>query len=99
MANTLHFQHHLAPVLRLIRKYLKPGGRLIVVEYNLDIANTWVPYPFSYNTWKTIARSNGFTNTRLLARRPSRFMGEIYSALSMLDSSTFALDHFVSIVV
>ncbi|MFN2234278.1 MAG: class I SAM-dependent methyltransferase [Anaerolineales bacterium] len=99
MANTLHFQHHLAPVLRLIRTYLKPAGRLIVVEYNLDRGNTWVPYPFSYDTWQTIARSNGFTNTRLLARRPSRFMGEIYSALSMLDSSTFAPDHFVSIVV
>jgi ubiquinone/menaquinone biosynthesis C-methylase UbiE len=86
MANTLHFQQQKGPVLGLIRTYLRPGGRLIVVEYNLDRGNTWVPYPFSYQTWDTIARSNGFINTRLLARRPSRFMGEIYSALSTIDS-------------
>ena len=87
MANTLHFHHHISPILGLIRTYLRPGGRLIVVEYNLDRGNTWVPYPFSYQTWQTIARSNGFTNTRLLARRPSRFMGVIYSALSTLERS------------
>jgi SAM-dependent methyltransferase len=87
MANTLHFQRHLAPLLRLIRTYLRPAGRLIVVEYNLDRGNTWVPYPFSFKKWQSIARRNGFNNTRLLARRPSRFMGEIYSAISDLGSS------------
>jgi SAM-dependent methyltransferase len=92
MANTLHFQRHVNPILGLIRTYLRPAGRLIVVEYNLDHGNTWVPYPFSYQTWQTIARSNGFKNTRLLARRPSRFMGEIYSALNTLDSSVSEFD-------
>ena len=87
MANTLHFQRHISPILGLIRTYLRPAGRLIVVEYNQDHGNTWVPYPFSFKTWQTIARKNGFISTRLLARRPSRFMGEIYSALSTLDSS------------
>ena len=60
-------------------------GRLILVEYNLDQSNTWVPYPLSYKTWEKKARRNGFVNTRLLARRPSRFMGEIYSAVSNLN--------------
>lgn len=92
MANTLHFQRHISPVLGLVRTYLKPGGRLIVVEYNLDHGNTWVPYPFSFKTWQSIARRNGFISTRLLARRPSRFMEEIYSALSMLDSTVSKLD-------
>ena len=87
MANTLHFHRHISPILGLIRKYLRPGGKLMVVEYNLDRGNTWVPYPFSFGTWQTIARKNGFISTRLLARRPSRFMGEIYSAQSTLDSS------------
>ncbi len=83
MANSLHFVRHKDPVLQLIRSYLRPGGRFILVEYNTDRGNMWVPYPLSYGTWETLARQNGFIQTRLLATVPSRFFGEIYSALSL----------------
>lgn len=82
MANSLHFQRDKGPVLQLVRGLLKPGGRLVLVEYNADHGNWWVPYPLSYLTWKTLAQANGFTETRLLATVPSRFLREIYSALS-----------------
>lgn len=83
-ANTLHF---LRPptretALTLIRAALRPGGRLIVVEYNIAQGNPWVPHPFTYDTWETMARQAGFVGTRLLARRPSRTMREIYAAVS-----------------
>jgi ubiquinone/menaquinone biosynthesis C-methylase UbiE len=83
MANSLHFQRQKDPVLQLVRGYLKPGGRLILVEYNVDRGNWWVPYPLSYRTWETLARQNGFQNTTLLATIPSRYLGEMYSALSL----------------
>lgn len=83
MANSLHFQREKNPVLQLVRGYLKPGGRLILVEYNVDRGNTWVPYPLSYQTWEALARENGFTSTRLLATQPSRWLGEMFSALSL----------------
>ena len=83
MANSLHFVRHKAPVLDLVRGYLKPGGRLIIVEYNTDRGNTWVPYPFSFETWRELANENGFQDTRKLYARPSRFLSEIYSALSL----------------
>ncbi len=83
MANSLHFVKNKASVLRLIYGYLKPGGRLIIVEYNTDRDNTWVPYPFSLKTWTQIAAANGFAATRQLYVRPSSFLGEIYSALSL----------------
>ena len=36
-ANTLHFHRHKEPILTLVRGYLRPaGGRLLVVEYNID---------------------------------------------------------------
>lgn len=84
MANALHF---VAPaqkpaVVRLIKGYLKPGGRLLLVEYNVDAGNLWVPYPLSYKTWEALAPQAGFSQTRLLARTPSRFLKEIYSAYS-----------------
>ncbi len=85
MANSLHFVREKNTVVQLIRSYLRPGGRLILVEYNTDRGNMWVPYPLSYSTWETLAQQNGFTSTRLLATRPSRFLGEMYSAVSLVD--------------
>lgn len=82
MANSLHYQRDKDAALQLVRGYLRPGGRLLLVEYNADRGNPWVPYPLSYSTWETVARRNGFTDTRLLARVPSRFLNEMYSALS-----------------
>ena len=35
-----------------------------------------------YLTWEAIAARNGLVATQLLAAVPSRFLGEIYSALS-----------------
>jgi len=83
MANSLHFQREKNPVLQLVRDYLKPGGRLILVEYNVDRGNMWVPYPLSYSTWEALARQNGFASTTLLATQPSRWLGEMFSALSL----------------
>ena len=82
MANSLHYQRDKDAVLQLIRGYLRPGGRLLLVEYNADRGNPWVPYPLSYSIWEAVARRNGFADTRLLARVPSRFLNEMYSALS-----------------
>jgi ubiquinone/menaquinone biosynthesis C-methylase UbiE len=82
MANSLHFVRGKDAILQLVRSYLRPQGRLILVEYNTDRGNPWVPYPLSYPTWETLARQNGFVSTQLLERRPSRFLGEMYSAVS-----------------
>ena len=83
MANALHFQRDKDATLRLVHGYLRPGGRLLLMEYNADRGNPWVPYPLSYRTWEALAGRSGFTGTRLLATRPSRFLGEIYAAESM----------------
>lgn len=83
MANSLHFVRHKEPVLKRIHGYLKPGGRLVIVEYNVDRGNMWVPHPFSFETWQTMAAQNGFADTRKIGARPSRNLREIYSALSI----------------
>ena len=82
MANSLHFIRDKVPVLALMRGYLKADGRFVLIEYNADHGNTWVPYPLSYPTWERMARQNGFGEARKLAAVPSRFLGEIYSAVS-----------------
>lgn len=82
MANALHFQRRKEGVLQLIHSYLRPGGRLILIEYNVDRGNFWVPHPLSYPSWEKLAIKNGFSSTRLLRTRPSSFLREFYSALS-----------------
>jgi ubiquinone/menaquinone biosynthesis C-methylase UbiE len=82
MANTLHFQADPVEVVRLCRGYLRAGGRLLLVEYNLNQSHRAVPYPVTYLRWQSIARDAGFEQTTLLATRPSRFLREIYAAAS-----------------
>lgn len=82
MANSLHFVRHKESVLRLVIDYLRPGGCMILVEYNVDRGNLWVPYPLSFPTWRALAERVGLVNTRLLYSRPSRFLNQIYSAIS-----------------
>lgn len=82
MANALHFHRDKLSLVRHLRLYLKPGGRMVLVEYNVDSGNLAVPYPLSYPSWEVLARECGFTHTQLLLTRPSRFLKEFYSALS-----------------
>ena len=82
MANSLHFVREKLGVLRLVRGYLRPAGRLILVEYDTDHGNPWVPFPLSVRSWATLATEAGFRDTRRLASVPSRLLGSIYSALS-----------------
>jgi hypothetical protein len=83
MANSLHFERDKLAVLRLVGSQLRPAGRLVLVEYDTDHGNPWVPFPLSYRSWARLAEEAGFRDTRRLASVPSRFLGSIYSALSV----------------
>jgi SAM-dependent methyltransferase len=82
LANALHFVREREATVRLVRDLLRPGGRLLLVEYDTDRGNRWVPYPLAYEGWAALARRAGFAETRRLASRPSRFLGAIYAAVS-----------------
>ncbi len=79
-ANSLHFVRDRKPVLAEIRSVLRPAGRLVIVEYDADTGNPWVPYPFSFERWRYEATAAGFEEVELLHRVPSRFLGGIYGA-------------------
>jgi SAM-dependent methyltransferase len=81
-ANSLHFVADLGPVLAGISGALAPGGRLIVVEYDADRGNPWVPHPFSFRRWSSMATSAGFEPPTLTHRVPSRFLDAIYGAVT-----------------
>lgn len=83
MANSLHFVRDKEPLLRRLFGLLPPGGRFILVEYDVDRGNHWVPYPLSFPTWSVLAERLGLEQIALLGRVPSRFLGAIYSALAV----------------
>lgn len=82
MANSLHFFKDKEKILRQVREFLKPGGMLLIVEYNVDSGNLWVPHPLSFETFRTLAPRAGFHEPRLLATAPSRFLKAFYSAIA-----------------
>ena len=87
MANSLHFFKDKEKILRYVSSYLKPNGILLIVEYNVDSGNMWVPYPFSFGTYCKLAPRANFSAPRLLAKVPSRFLREFYSAACNKNNS------------
>lgn len=82
-ANSLHFVRDPRSVLDALRGRLAIGGRLLLVEYDADRGNPWVPYPISFAAWQRLAPAAGFAPPRLLGRVPSRFLGAIYAAAAV----------------
>jgi SAM-dependent methyltransferase len=88
-ANSLHFvpRGRQVPTIAALAAHLRPDGTFVVVEYDADHGNPWVPHPFSYPSWERLAAAAGLGDTRRLGFRPSRFLGAIYSAASRRTSA------------
>src|SRR5512138_908014 len=76
MANSLHFVEHKLGLLQQVRSFLNRGAALLLVEYNADKGNMWVPHPLSFETWRALAPQAEFSEPRRLATHPSRFLRE-----------------------
>ena len=87
MANSLHYFKDQEKILRHVRSFLKLNGALLLVEYNVDSGNMWVPHPLSFETYCSLAPRVGFSEPQLLAKAPSRFLREFYSAITYRTSA------------
>ena len=87
LANALHFLPDAGEVLTRLALQLKPGGRVVIVEYDRRAANPWVPYPIESRRWPEIAESAGLGRPVVTARRRSRYAGELYVVAASRASS------------
>jgi ubiquinone/menaquinone biosynthesis C-methylase UbiE len=71
LANSLHFIRDQAAALSRIASYLRPAGRLLLVEYDLRAPLPWVPYPVSLAGLAALAADAGFEQPVEIGRRVS----------------------------
>lgn len=81
MANSLHFQRNACAVISHVSRCLAPGGSLVVIEYDIETPNPWVPFPLSFARLREPIACAGLPPPRLLDTRPSRYHGRVYSAV------------------
>jgi SAM-dependent methyltransferase len=81
-ANALHFVGDADIVLSHALDFVRPGGRIVVIEYDSDRPNRWVPHPIPAERLTAIARSAGLTTPEIVARRASAYHGAMYCAIA-----------------
>ena len=82
MGNFLHFVREKEPFLKHLLAQLKPDGVIILIEYDTDLPNPWVPYPVSLHTLRSLALSSGASSVKKLAEKPSLYQrANLYAAL------------------
>lgn len=82
MANSLHYVADKSTFIRRIKRMLKTQGVLIIIEYERDTSNSWVPYPIRFQELKKIAIECGFTSCMKIGEESSVFDQVVmYSAL------------------
>ncbi|NND32458.1 MAG: class I SAM-dependent methyltransferase [Saprospiraceae bacterium] len=83
LANSLHYvRDQKAFLSRLISDQLKPGGRLIIIEYDRYDPNSYVPYPLPLVNLERICVKLDIALPEAIGRRKSIYGDhDIYSAL------------------
>ena len=83
LANSLHFVSDPAPVLAGLVARLRPGGRVVLVEYDRRQGSPWVPHPIPAGHLTELAAQAGLLPPEITATRPSVFGGRLYAAAAV----------------
>jgi ubiquinone/menaquinone biosynthesis C-methylase UbiE len=84
LANALHFVRDQPATLAAIAGYLRPGGRLLLVEYDARSALRWVPFPVPFERFAALALGAGLVNIARVGVRISPSSGiAMYAAVAL----------------
>jgi len=83
LANALHFIRDQPAALALVAGYLRPGGRALIVEYDLTEPLRWVPFPVPFARFEALAAGAGLRAAARVGRRVSPSSGiAMYAAVA-----------------
>ena len=81
-ANSLHFVAQPEIVLGELVPLVRPGGAVVIIEYDGRRANRWVPYPIPSDGLVEVLAKAGLAPPVITARRPSAYGGALYVAVT-----------------
>jgi trans-aconitate methyltransferase len=71
MANALHYVKDKKALIQKLQLYCKQEGKLVIIEYDTNKANPWVPYPVPFDALRTLFLESGYKSIRKTNERPS----------------------------
>ncbi|MFI5134929.1 MAG: class I SAM-dependent methyltransferase [Chitinophagales bacterium] len=82
MANSLHLVRDKIAFIEKMKSALIDDGFFLIVEYDTEIPNLYVPFPLSFHSLQTALGKCGFNSVEKIREMPSRYRrANIYSAL------------------
>jgi trans-aconitate methyltransferase len=82
MANSLHYVEEKEPFLKRMIASIKIGGYFLLVDYDMERVNRWVPYPLPIATAEQLFLQCGAQSFKILNNRKSVFGDQwMYAAL------------------
>jgi len=78
MANSLHYIKNKPALISRLVTALRPNGKIVIVEYDSDTANFWVPFPIPYDRLKSLFQNLNINKVAKIGERPSRFGRTMY---------------------
>jgi trans-aconitate methyltransferase len=82
MANSLHYVQEQVACIKQLKTHLRNGAGFILIEYDTDRANQWVPFPVSFTRAQSIFGEAGFSKIKKIGERQSIYRRDsIYAAL------------------
>ena len=89
-ANSLHYVKNAGDILTDLVKWLRPGGRVVFVEYDWRPPDQWVPYPIDADRLPELCIAASLSTPVVTATRPSDYGGNLYVAYAELGLATEA---------
>ena len=71
LANALHFVKNKNVFIQRLQSYVNETASFLIVEYDTDQSNLWVPYPLKVEGWQKLFKETGYSRYIEINRHPS----------------------------
>jgi ubiquinone/menaquinone biosynthesis C-methylase UbiE len=82
IANAIHYVADKTILIKKLETMFKETPKFLIIEYDTDNPNPWVPYPLSFNNLQLLFQGLGYGRINKISERPSAYRsGHMYCAL------------------